>query len=251
MRATILRGALRPVPYAGRVSWSPAVSPALVLAAVPPEAISLALAASIYPPAVAAVIALGRGSEVRLRVCLLVGGAMLTVFATGALMLLVLGELPVSGRTHRTRSGVLEVVLGVALTGLAYRLFSRRARPPKEREPGESKIDRYLESRRLVLALGFVLYVVPSPIYVAALKSIADSGASTSTELAYLAVVVLVMLWMVELPMVMLLVVPGRSETALESVNAWFARNKRPLGIGAAGVGGILLVITGAVKLLE
>ena len=60
---------------------------------MPPEAISLALAASIYPPAVAAVIALGRGTEVRLRVFLLVGTAMLTVFVTGAAMLLVFDEL--------------------------------------------------------------------------------------------------------------------------------------------------------------
>jgi hypothetical protein len=37
-----------------------------------PEAVSLALAASIYPPALAAVIALGRGVEVRLRVVLFV-----------------------------------------------------------------------------------------------------------------------------------------------------------------------------------
>ena len=227
---------LRPVPYA---------------AGVPPEALSLALAASIYPPAVAAVIALGRGTEVRLRVFLLVGGAMLTVFATGAVMLLVLGELPVSGRSHRTRSGALEVVLGAVLIGLAYRLYSTRGRPAKEREASESKIDRYLESRRLVLVLAFVLYVVPSPIYIGALKAIADSNSSTSTELAYLAVVVLVMLWMVELPMVMLLVLPARSAAALERINAWFARNKRTLGIIAAGAAGILLVITGVLKLLE
>ena len=35
---------------------------------MPTQALALALAASIYPPAVAAVIALGRGSEVRSRV---------------------------------------------------------------------------------------------------------------------------------------------------------------------------------------
>jgi hypothetical protein len=39
---------------------------------MPPEAVSLALAASIYPPALTAVIALGRGVEVRLRVVLFV-----------------------------------------------------------------------------------------------------------------------------------------------------------------------------------
>jgi hypothetical protein len=54
---------------------------------MPPEAVSLALAASIYPPALAAVIALGRGVEVRLRVVLFVIAAYCTVLVTGALML--------------------------------------------------------------------------------------------------------------------------------------------------------------------
>ncbi len=50
---------------------------------MPAEAVSLALAASIYPPALAVVIALGRGTQVRLRVLLLVVAAFFTVLLTG------------------------------------------------------------------------------------------------------------------------------------------------------------------------
>lgn len=65
---------------------------------MPPEAISLALAASIYPPALAVVIALGRGAQVRLRVLLLVVAAFLTVLLTGLLMLLLFNEAAVTSR---------------------------------------------------------------------------------------------------------------------------------------------------------
>lgn len=218
---------------------------------MPPEAISLALAASIYPPAVAAVIALGRGEEVRLRVFLLVGCALVTVFATGALMLLVLGELPLSGRAHVTRSGGLEVLLGIVLLAVALRLRRKRSAESSEQATGRSRTARYLESRRLVLTLGFILYVVPSPIYVGAVKAISDAGAGTATEIGYLAVVVVVMLWMVELPMVMLLAMPRRSAAVLESINTWMVRNGRTLAVVLATGAGVYLCITGVIRALR
>jgi hypothetical protein len=216
---------------------------------VPAQAISLALAASIYPPAVAAVIALGRGTDVRLRVFLMVCAAVLTVFATGALMLLLFEDLGASGNQHRTPSAGVEIAIGAVLLGLAYRLSRPRPESPQGEEAGESKTARYLESRRLVLVLGFVLYVLPSPIYIGAVKAISDSGGSTSTQLAYLAVVVAVMLWMIEVPMFMLIAFPARSAAALESVNAWFARNGRTLAVLVAAGAGLYLIGTGVVKL--
>ncbi len=218
---------------------------------MPPAALSLALAASIYPPAVAAVIALGRGTDVRLRVVLFVAGAFVTVLLTGALILLLLDELPVSGRQHRTAGGGLEVAIGLLLLGLAARLRRRAGKGNPAEERGSARTDRYLESRRLVLLLGFVLYVIPSPIYIGAIKSIADTSDSVSTEFAYLAVVVVVMLWMVELPMIMLLVVPGRATATLERVNAWFAGNGRALAVLASAGAGLYLVLSGLMKLIE
>lgn len=218
---------------------------------MPPDAISLALAASIYPPAVAAVIALGRGNDVRLRVVLLVGAAMLTVFVTGVAMLLLLHELPASGAGHRDVSGLLDVVIGVALLVVAYRLRKKRESPRADDQPRASKTDRYLESRRLVVALGFILYVAPSPIYIGAIKAISDAGASTSSELIDLALVVLVMLWMVEVPMVMLVAFPTRSAVALERINGWFARHGRTLAVVVAAGAGVYLIGAGIVKMLS
>jgi len=215
---------------------------------VPSEAISLALAASIYPPAVAAVIALGRGSDVRLRVVLFVVAAFVTVFVTGSLMLLLFEELGATSQQQRTFSSALYIAAGVALLWLATRLRHPGPAKPKK-EPGSSKTDRYLESRRLVLLLGVILYVVPSPIYVGAVKAIADTNAATTQQLAYLAVTVLIMLWLVEIPMLMLLAFPRRASAALESINNWFARNGRLVAVIAAAGAGVYLIAVGLIEL--
>ncbi len=218
---------------------------------MPPGAISLAVAASVYPPAVAAVIALGRGSDVRLRVVLLVAAALITVFATGALMLLLITDAGLTGSHHRTAGAGLEIAIGVVLLGLAYWLRRPRAESSTAKPSGPSKTARYLESRHLVLTLGFILYVVPSPIYLAAVKVVADAHVSTSAELADLAVITVVMLWMIELPMVMLIFFPVRAAATLEGVNAWFAHHGRTLAVVIAAGVGLYLIVAGVAHLLS
>jgi hypothetical protein len=57
------------------------------------------------------------------------------------------------------------------------------------------------------------------------------------------------MLWLVELPMLMLLVVPDRATSTLERINAWFARNGRQLAMLACLGAGAYLVTRGLVDL--
>jgi MFS family permease len=221
---------------------------------MPTQALALALAASIYPPAVAAVIALGRGAEVRSRVFAFVLAAGLVTYAVGALILYALVELGATGSHHLTPGAAVDVALGVLLMLLALRLHRKRPDPAAAVAPASaapSKIERYLESRRLAFVLGIVLYVLPSPIYIGAVKAIADANLSTSGELASLVGVVAVMLWMVELPMLMLLVVPDRAASTLERINLWFARNGRSVGIVAATAVGIYLIVKGLVQLVS
>jgi MFS family permease len=220
---------------------------------MPTQALALALAASIYPPAVAAVIALGRGAEVRSRVFAFVLAAGLVTYTVGAIILYALVELGATGSHHLTPGAAVDVALGVLLMLLALRLHRKRPDPTATAAPASatpSKIERYLESRRLAFVLGIVLYVLPSPIYIGAVKAIADANLSTSGELASLVGVVAVMLWMVELPMLMLLVVPDRAASTLERINLWFARNGRTLAIVAAAGVGVYLIVKGLVQLL-
>jgi len=216
---------------------------------MPPEAVSLALAASIYPPAVAAIIALGRGSQVRVRVLLLVVAAFFTVLVTGALILLLLTEADVTSGQARSVGAGAYIVAGAALIALAIWL---QRRPPRTKpaEAGPSKIDHYLESARLVLILGVILYVIPSPIYVALVKVIADTHGSTAQKFLYLVQALVIMLWMIELSMLLLLIFPTRGSQVLESINAWFGQHGRAAAVVVAAVGGAYLVGVGLVEIL-
>ena len=167
---------------------------------MPPQALALAFAASIYPPAVAAVIALGRGPRLRSRVFAFVLAAFLTTYLSGTVMLFLLEELGATSSASRSASAAIDLALGVLLLVLAIRL--KRKRPAADSKPAgpikPSRIDRYLESRRLAFVLGVTLYAVPSPIYVGAVKAIADAKLSSAAELLDLAVIVAVMLWLIE-----------------------------------------------------
>jgi|HubBroStandDraft_3_1064219.scaffolds.fasta_scaffold38886_3 hypothetical protein len=214
---------------------------------MPPQTIALALGASIYPPAVAAVIALGRGSEVRSRVFVFVLAAASATYASGALTLLLLSGLGATGSRHRAPSATIDLALGVILILVAILLRRRWRTPPK---PGrDSKIERYLQSRRLAFVLGVVLYGLPSPVYLGAVKGIADAKLSTAGELLALAVTVVLMLWLIELPMLMLLTVPDRASSELERINAWFARHGRRLVVLACFAAGAYLIVRGFVDL--
>ncbi len=220
---------------------------------MPPQALALAFAASIYPPAVAAVIALGRGQQLRSRVFAFVFAAFLTTYATGTAMLFLLEELGATTTTSRSASTAIDLALGLLLIALAVRL--QRKRPQADADPkapsGPSKIDRYLDNRRLAFVLGIILYVIPSPIYIGAVKSIADAKLSTSTELLDLAVTVAVMLWLIVVPMLLLLTIPGHAERALEKTNRWFAHNGRTVAIVASAAAGAYLAIKGLVDLVN
>ncbi len=216
---------------------------------MPSEALSLALAASIYPPALAAIIALGRGVDVRPRVIIFVLAAYCTSFVTGALMLFLFGAAG-AGRDHLVKpSAALYAIGGAALIALAVRI---QRRPPRAKESsGPSRVDRFLSSRRLVFALGLTLYVVPSPIFAGAVKAIDDAHASTAHELVWLAEMLLVMLWLIELPMLMLIVFPTSALKALEAINGRFARHARVLLVALCAGGGAYLLVVGLVELLS
>ena len=183
----------------------------------------------------------------RSRVFVFVLAAAIVTFATGALALFVLSDVGVTG-PHYTPSAALDLFLGVLLVALAAHL--RRPRRSRPKTSGGSKIERYLQSRRLAFLLGLTLYVLPSPIYIGAVKTIADAKLSTSGQLLSLAVTLGVMLWLIELPMLMLLVVPERASSTLERANAWFTQNGRGLATLACAGAGLYLMVKGLIGLL-
>jgi hypothetical protein len=59
----------------------------------------------------------------------------------------------------------------------------------------------------------------------------------------------LIMLWLIELPMLMLIAFPRQSVGTLERVNAWFTTHGRRLLVFASGGLGIYLIVVGVVEL--
>ena len=57
------------------------------------------------------------------------------------------------------------------------------------------------------------------------------------------------MLWMVELPMLCLLLAPEPAERALEQTNRWFAANGRTIATFASAAAGGYLIIKGVAGL--
>lgn len=215
---------------------------------MPPQALALALAASIYPPAVLAVIALGRGTQVRARVLAFVLAAAGVTYAVGALVLFLLNDIGATGPHHLTPSAALDLGLGVLLMGFALYLHHKQPAPAKPQ--GTSKIERYLQSTRLAFVLGVTLYVLPSPIYIAAVKEVSDAKLSDGGKLLGLLVTVAVMLWLIELPMLGLLLYPARASSSLERINAWFAGRGRLLAVLACAAAGAYLSAKGLVNLI-
>jgi hypothetical protein len=62
--------------------------------------------------------------------------------------------------------------------------------------------------------------------------------------------VLLIMLWMIEIPMLMLIAFPERGSRALDAINAWFARNGRRVAVLGSAVLGVYLVGVGVVEVL-
>ena len=218
---------------------------------MPSEAISLALAASIYPPALAAIIALGRGTQVRLRVLLLVIAAFFTVLLTGALMLLLFTEVGSSDQTGA--HGRLRPATSSAAwrcSGWHSGCATASLTPTRRRTPGPRKPTATWRARAWCCCSACVLYVVPSPIYMGVVKAIADTNASTGQQMLYLVQALLIMLWMIEIPMLLLLLFPARGSQILESINAWFARNGRMAAFVVALVAGVYLIGVGLVEIL-
>ncbi len=166
-----------------------------------------------------------------------------TVFVVGVLILLLFTEAGATSKEVRTPGAGLYIAGGIALIFLAVRLRRPRSKGHSN-QAGHSRTERYLESRWGILVLAVVLYVVPSPIFIGGVKAVVDTHTSTAQQLAYLAQMLLIMLWLIEVPILMLLLTRERGVVVLERINSWFASHGRVLAVAAsAGIGAYLLIV--------
>ena len=132
---------------------------------------------------------------------------------------------------------------------LAAWAWHRRLRPAKE--PDEQAEDSRLTriSRRATASvkwafvLGLVMYL-PSPLYLAAIKAVADSDDSTASQLLAVLICALCVMVFVEIPAIFLVVRPEGLKATLERFTAWLAANSWALLAVLAAVAGVWLLGT-------
>lgn len=214
------------------------------------EALPLALAASFSPPAILIVILLLTAEHPRRLVLGFLAGAALVVGTIGVGGLFLLTEAGATQQDSNSRSASVDLVLAFVLLLLAAWAWRRRRRPSKE--PEEEAVEgrmarishRATASVRWAFALGFLVYL-GSPLYVAAVKAIADSPDSTGNQLLAVLICGVCVLLFVEIPAFALVVRPDGVKATLERFSVWLSANAWALVAVLAGAAALWLFGSG------
>lgn len=217
------------------------------------QAVPLALAAAVYPPAIIVCGLLLTGDRPRVLITSYFLGAAAITVSVGIAGLAVLQGTGISATSSRTTSAAADIAVGVVLLGAAAWAWPRRHREaaPKD-DAGPGRVarlsQRALANARWAFALGIVMYL-PSPLYLAAIKQIADTGGVTGGNVVAILICAACVLLFVEIPLVLLFLVPDGLEERLDRLQAAIARNGWAVAAGLAALAGVYLVVRGVAKL--
>jgi Sap, sulfolipid-1-addressing protein len=214
------------------------------------EATGFALLAAISPTSLL-VMAVFLGSDNPRRTALTyVAGA--TVM-TAAMAVAVLFAIRAAGldqpRQHDPRYG-LRLGLGVLALAAAVIVRWRKRPAPEAGKTGPGMLSRLTAQPRPATAFiaGLILFA-PGATFIAAVQAIATANTHPPITVLGLAIVVAVTLTVVWLPLVAYLVAPDATTRRLKAVNDWLRVRGKALAIGALAIGGIVLIINGALGL--
>jgi hypothetical protein len=208
------------------------------------SAIPLALAASVYPPAIAVLIYyLGRESPRRL-VLAYFGGAFAMTLAVGIAGIAILIGSDVNPRDRPTPSAGLDLVLGATMLAAAFLLARRRSVLTTEKPPRERRV-----GARGAVLLGIAMYT-PSLFYLSAMKLVADADPSAGATVLSALLLTLCVLLFLEVPIGLYLRFPDATHTKLSAFNAWLRGNGRTLLMWGFLIGGFYMLGRGIARLI-
>jgi hypothetical protein len=151
-----------------------------------------------------------------------------------------------------TASGWLYIAVGVLLLALSRWAWRRKAREPTEmRDQSGASRGRIAElsrrattSQRWAFVLGLVMFL-PSPLYLLAVKEIADSGDSSSSNVAAVLICAVAVMLFVEIPLVAMFFRPGGVAAEIERFHGWLRRNGWSFAAGLALIAGVSAIAQG------
>jgi len=180
------------------------------------NAVPLALAASVYPPAIAALVYYAGRQSGRRLVLAYYSGAFVVTLVVGVVGVVVLGEADINPRLHPAPSAAVDVGLGVAMLGAAAAVALRRW--PRWEHTGPRTQRR--ASTWGAWLLGVAMYAAPSLFYVGAIKEVADANPSLLTAVMTVLLLTFCVLLFIEVPITLYLVYPLSTHDRLQAFNA-------------------------------
>jgi hypothetical protein len=215
-----------------------------------PEALPLALGAAVYPPALLVLLLFTSRPEPRPRVLAYFAGAALLTLGAGLFALGLLSGAGLTAQDSRSASACVYLVVGLLLLAVADWAWRQQARERGE-AAGAIRTGRLAEwsehaatSRSWAFFLGLVMFL-PSPMYLLAVKGIADSGDSTPSKMLAVAICAIGVLLFVEVTLVAMFIVPGGVASGLGRVHGWLGRNGWTLVAALGLIGGIYAIVKG------
>jgi hypothetical protein len=215
------------------------------------ELVPLAIASAFWPVLLVVVLVALRAPHPARLLASFLAAALLTTVTVGLVVIYALQDTALVTTSRDSFDPAVQIAVGSIAIVVALVLRRRTASAPAEQGPApeSTRIERMLDrGAPLAFVAGIVLNVFPGVLPFVALKNIAELDEGVATTIALLLGFYVIMFALIEVPLVGYLFAPAWTEQATRRFNAWLRANGSRLAVGALGIAGVFLVVSGIVN---